>query len=533
MSLTKFKDELPRLTVATPILTGDTADKYEVVISQVMHQFHSDMPQVPVWAYAGRYPGPVIEAKSSHATDIKWVNRLPLTQEFPFAMDVPAMPMTAMDTSTMHLAKPGHTVAHLHGAHCSSESDGLPETFTHPEGSGHNPSASLCRYPNKQPGTTLWFHDHTMGITRLNVYAGLAGAYLLRDKHEANLNLPSGEYEVPLIIQDRMFDSIDNPQALLYQTSAEQPEFFGDHIVVNGIVWPKLSVEQRRYRFRVINGSNSRFYELALSPLSGSTCPNAFQIGTDGGFLPAPIPLCSAGQPALLMAPGERADVIIDFSACAPGDEIVLTNQAQAPYPGGDLPTADTGQVLKYVVVPRKSPDMTTVPTGLPCRLTIKIGDHHVPLRNTAAVAATLANEGLPAIKTRYMTLEETKDALGNPIEVLLNGKHYVDPVTEDPRLNAVEIWELDNRTSDTHPIHLHLVQFQVLDRKLKAPDGSYTYTPVDPNELGWKDTVRCPPAEITRIIMRFTGHTGRFVWHCHMLEHEDHDMMRPLLVKQ
>ena len=532
MKLKKFKDELPRLTIAKPSIPSDAVDKYEMAASQVMHSFHSDMPQVPVWAYAGRYPGPVIEARAGHATEINWVNRLPLTPAFPFAMDVPAMPMNPMGPDPAHAAKPGHAVTHMHGAHCPSESDGLPEAFTHPEGSGHNPSSSLCRYPNKQPGATLWFHDHTMGITRLNVYAGLAGAYLLRGKHEASLNLPSGEYEVPLIIQDRMFDSVDNPQALLYKTSAAQPEFFGDHIVVNGTVWPKLSVEQRRYRFRVINGSNSRFFALALNPLSGPICPSAFQIGTDGGFLPAPIPLCSTGQSALLMAPGERADVIIDFTACTPGDEILLTNQAQAPYPGGDLPTADTSQVLKYVVVPRKSPDMSTIPAGLPCRLTIKIGDHHVPLRNTAAVAATLADEELPAIKTRSMTLDETKDNNGNPIEVLLNGMHYVDPVTEDPRLNAVEIWELDNRTGDTHPIHVHLVQFQVLDRKSRAPDGTYTYTPVDPNEMGWKDTVRCPPAQITRIIMRFTGHTGRFVWHCHMLEHEDHDMMRPLVVK-
>ena len=535
MTLQKFKDELPRLNVAAPKNTSGNEDRYEIVMSEVQHRFHSDMPQLPVWAYAGSYPGPVIDAQSGRMVEIKWINRLPLTEEFPFTMDVPPGPMgKAMVPAMIHTVKPGHAVVHLHGAHCPSESDGLPEVFTHPEGSGHNPASATCHYPNKQPGATLWFHDHTMGITRLNVYAGLAGIYLLRDKREASLNLPSGTYEVPLMIQDRMFDSANNPQALLYQTSAGQPEFFGDHIVVNGKVWPKLSVEPRRYRFRVINGSNSRFYSLALSPLSSTqACPSAFQIGTDGGFLPAPIPLCSTGQPTLLMAPGERADMIVDFSNCVAGEEILLTNGARAPHPDGELPSADTSQVLKFVLVPLKSPDTSTLPPGLPCQLTIKIDDHKVPLRNVVGVAANLAAEELPPIKIRHMTLEETKDAMGNPVEVLLNGMHYVDPVTEEPQLNAVEIWELDNLTLDTHPIHLHLVQFQVLDRKLKAADGTYTYTPVDPNELGWKDTVRCPPGEITRIIARFTDYTGKFVWHCHMLEHEDHDMMRPLVVKQ
>ena len=530
MTLQKFKDELPRLNIAAPKTTGGNADRYEIEMSEVLHRFHSDMPAIPVWAYSGSYPGPIIDAKSGRTVEVKWINKLPLAANFPFTIDAPPMPMAKMGAGAMHTAKPGHAVVHLHGAHCPSESDGLPDMFTHQEGSGHSPTSATCLYPNKQPGATLWFHDHAMGITRLNVYAGLAGIYLLRDKHEATLNLPSGAYEVPLVIQDRMFDSAEKPQGLLYKTSAEQPEFFGDHIVVNGKVWPKLSVEARRYRFRVCNGSNSRFYSLALSPQAADhVCPSAFQIGSDGGFLPAPVPLCSVGLPELLMAPGERADVIIDFSGCATGDEIILTNAAMAPHPDGDTPSADTGQVLKFVVVPKHATDTSVVPTGLPCDLTTKIDEHHVPLRNVAAVTATLAAEGLPPIKTRHMKLQETKDAIGNPLEVLLNGKHYIDPASEDPKLNSIEIWELDNLTGDTHPIHLHLVQFQVLDRKNKS-DGRYT--PVDPNELGWKDTVRCPPGEVTRIIARFTGYTGSYVWHCHMLEHEDHDMMRPLIVK-
>ncbi len=536
MALMKFKDELPRLNVAIPKASTSKEDRYEIVMSEVQHRFHSDMPPVPVWAYAGSYPGPIIDAKSDRPVEVTWINRLPVTGKFPFTMDVPLAPMANMGTGMVHIAQPGHAVVHLHGAHCPSESDGLPDAFTHPEGSGHNPSSATYCYPNDQPGATLWFHDHTMGITRLNVYAGLAGAYLLRDKHEVDLNLPCGAYEVPLIIQDRMFDSRDKPTALLYQTSAEQPEFFGDHVVVNGKVWPKLSVEPRRYRFRVVNGSNSRFYSLALSPLlAAKICPAAFQIGSDGGFLPAPIPLCSTGQPALLMAPGERADVIIDFSGGTPGDEILLTNDAASPFPGdpapGPKPTDGMEQILKFVIVqPKtKAPDTSVIPPSLPSRLSIKIDEHKVLLRNVAAVTAILAAERMSPINTRHMTLVEKKDAKGNPIEVLLNDMHYTDPVTEDPELDAIEIWELDNLTRDAHPIHLHLVQFQVLDRKRKA-DGAYT--PVDPNEVGWKDTVRCPPGEITRIIARFTDYTGKFVWHCHMLEHEDHDMMRPLVVQ-
>ena len=534
MRLKKFKDELPRLNVAKPIISSSTVDRYEIVMSQVLHRFHSDMPQVPVWAYAGTYPGPVIDAPAGRAVEIKWVNRLPTQGDFPFVMDVPPGPMgKAMVPATMPPVKAGHAVVHVHGAHCPSESDGLPDAFTHPEESGHTPTSALCHYPNKQPGATLWFHDHTMGTTRLNVYAGLAGAYLLRDKLEANLNLPSGAYEVPIIIQDRMFDSADNPQKLLYQTSAGQPEFFGDHVVVNGTVWPKLSVEPRRYRFRMINGSNARFYSLALKPLASSNCATAFQIGSDGGFLPAPVPLCLNGQSTLLIAPGERADVIIDFSGFSAGDEILLTNDAAAPYTGDPneklLPDSDMSQILKFSVKYKSSEDTSVIPPALPCDLTIKIDDAKVPLRDVSAVAAALAQERLPPIKIRRMTLEEIMDADGNPVEVLLNGKHYADPVTETPQLNAVEIWELDNLTGDTHPIHLHLVQFQLLDRKRKADGG---YTAVDPNELGWKDTVRCPPEQITRIIARFTSFTGKFVWHCHMLEHEDHDMMRPFIVK-
>lgn len=530
MTLQKFKDELPRLNVAAPKSSTVKGDRYEIVMTEVMHRFHSDMPAVPVWAYAGSYPGPVIDAKSDRPVEVNWINRLPLTDNFPFTMDVSPAPMSKIGTGMTHTINPGHAVVHMHGAHCPSESDGLPEDIIHQEGSGHTPISATYTYPNKQPGATLWFHDHAMGITRLNVYAGLTGVYLLRDKYEAELYLPTGAYEVPLLIQDRMFDSPENPQALLYQTSAEQPEFFGDHIVVNGKVWPKLSVEPRRYRFRILNGSNSRFYSLTLNPSSGTlSCPTAYQIGSDGGFLPAPIPLCSTGYPILLLAPGERADMIVDFSNCVTGDEIILANSAAAPFPDGDLPSADTSQVLKFSVVPLKSPDTSTIPPGFPSRLTVKIDEQNVPLRNVAAVAATLEAAGRPPIKIRHMTLDETQDANGNPLEVLLNSKHFIDPVTETPQLNAIEIWEMNNLTGDTHPIHLHLVQFQVLDRR-RTSDGGYSC--VDPNELGWKDTVRCPPGEITRIIMRFTGYTGRFVWHCHMLEHEDHDMMRPLFVK-
>lgn len=537
MALEPFKEELAPWSPLQPLPDSpDDEDWYKIDITgPIEHDFHPGAMGIEVWGYNGQYPGPVIVAHRNRYVQVTWRNTLSKAT-LPFSPKDTAGVIAPAPMPSMHTAmKPGHAVVHLHGAHVPSDSDGWPETILHSTSAGHGEHSATFRYPNRQPGATLWYHDHTMGITRYNVYAGLAGVYLLREENEESLNLPSGKYEMPLVIQDRMFDFTTSPTKLGYEVnSVDQPEFFGDHIVVNGKVWPKMTVEPRRYRFRMINGSNSRFYSLSLNPSSAAiSFPDVYQIGTDGGFLDTPIPIGSTSQPKLTLAPGERADVIIDFTACTTGDEFVVTNDARAPFPGDPtnsdgIPDPDTtGLVLKFIVGALTSKD-TSCPVQdlrLPGDFTTDIGGQKVPLRDESAVAAALANAGLPPIRVRTRTLTEDAHKM-----VLLDSRSWDEPVTETPLLNGVEIWQIDNRTGDTHPIHLHLVQFLILDRT-DLEDGSSQ--PIEPNEIGWKDTLRCPPAQRTRIIVRFTDYAGWYVWHCHMLEHEDHDMMRPIYVRQ
>lgn len=522
--------------VPTPLPTGGVLINtvYNIGMYKSKHIFHSNAIPVPTWCYRDMnnpiqtYLGPVIEATAGMPVYVTWTNNLPATLPFPYVL--PAAPPGTM---MMALPKPGHTVTHLHGAHCPPNSDGYPEDYLHSTiGMAHGPTTATYQYPNGQPGATLWYHDHTMGITRLNVYAGLAGLYLLRDPNEAALNLPQGNYEIPLVLQDRMF----NPAAtkMAYAVTPAQPEFFGDHMVVNGAVWPFLNTEPRRYRLRIVNGSNSRFYRLRLLSLSVSgVVPKAYQIGSDGGFLAAPVQVMTAALP-LILAPGERADVIIDCSACLVNDTILLENDAFTPFDPNPavtlLPADPMRNVLKLVIVAAIGVDTSVIPVALPSNFTVNIGGAPTLLSNEVAVRTALATAGLPPIKVRKHKLIENKDLItGNPTEVLLNNLGFHHPITEDPSLDDIEIWEINNTTLDVHPIHIHLVQFLVLSRVSTTAAPAF---PVDANELGWKDTVRCNPGEVTRIIMRFTDYVGRYVWHCHMLEHEDHDMMRPLLVR-
>jgi spore coat protein A, manganese oxidase len=539
MPFTPFQDELPRLGKMTPVTaSAANEDWYEIGMTSFAHSFHSSMDgnPIPVWGYDGTYPGKIIEATRDRLVQVRWKNRLtqwphgatPLpATEFPFDVIAPLV----ADPGHSHPSTPGHAVVHLHGAHVPAHSDGWPESFLHPKLAGHGESSVKFRYPNHQQGALLWYHDHTAHLTRLNVYAGLAGPYILREHGEANLGLPSGEYEIPLMIQDRTFDSSDTPTRLKHDVTADQPEFFGEVIVVNGKIWPKLTVEPRRYRFRVVNGSNSRFYRLSIDlPSSTGQFPLVFQIGTDGGFLAQSIQIGTADRLKLTLAPGERADSIVDFTACAVGDEFIVTNDAPAPFPDGASPdpttTASVGSVLKFVVGALIGTD-ASLPVQdlvLPSDFTTSIAGKPVLMTDVRAIEAALLTAKLPPIRVRTRTLTEDAQKM-----VLLDSRGWEEPVTETPLLDGIEIWQLDNRTGDTHPIHLHLVQFLILDRTLLS-DG--TVTAVDPNERGWKDTLRCPPGERTRIIARFTDYAGWYVWHYHMLEHEDHDMMRPMFVR-
>lgn len=591
----KYKSELVKPPVYEPVIVQGkessgkckTQHLYHIDISEFKQQIlPKGLPKTKVWGYGGlvrdsknkvRYvrssPGPTFEAVWGIPAKVNWVNKL--EGKHPFAVD-----------PTLHWANPNHIpmeppkpwplfppgfrkaqmpvpiVTHLHGGETPPVSDGHPEAwFTYDGEHGPEYTTALFTYPNEQNPATLWYHDHALGITRLNVYAGLSGFYLLREDQADNngfcsypekADLPEGKYEIPIVIQDRMFltdgsllyDNVGvNPEIHPYWV----PEFFGDIIMVNGRVWPNLDVDRCGYRFRVLNGSNARFYHLKLS--NGM---KLIQIGSDGGFLPEPVSLHS-----LLLAPGERADILIDFSDIAPGTSIILQNDARAPYPDGELPDPDTvGQILKFTV-----PHKTLPPVKLP------------KLPECMNIIPALYPDS-----RRSHTLNEVAGPAG-PKEVLLDGLHWSYPVTETPVVGGTQLWEIVNLTMDTHPIHLHLVQFRLLNRQnidarkyqsdWEAQNGVPPINhrpkelpvepyhighpiPPDANESGWKDTVRMNPGQVTRILIRYAPQSvpqcwvrpgdnlypfdptvsPGYVWHCHILDHEDNEMMRPYLVE-
>ncbi|MHC4975660.1 MAG: multicopper oxidase domain-containing protein [Planctomycetota bacterium] len=482
--LLPYVDALPIPPVMPPTSgTSGGAAHYDIYIQQLSHQFHRDLPLSTVWGYNGTYPGRTIEARTGHLVTTEWFNDLRdsggtlLTEHY---LDVDTTLHGPNITGTTPVV-----VTHLHGGHVAPASDGFPE-LSFPPGS----SSGIYEYPNNQQAGTLWYHDHGLGITRLNVYMGLAGFYLVRDDVEDALNIPTGEFEIPLAIQDRSF----NPDGSLDYPDTFQETFFGDYIVVNGKVAPYLNVKQGKYRFRMLGGANSRTFTLALS--NGA---DMVIIGNEGGLLPAPITRSS-----LTITPGERYDVIIDFESYPPGTEIELLNSAPSHYPGtpgvGVVP-----EVMKFIV--QDAPGHTdAIPASL------------------RAVPPIPESE---SVMTRDFVLR-FDPGLG---EWLINGLAWHD-ITEEPVLGTTEIWRFINRSAMSHPMHMHLVFFQGLDRQdfdvvgeTIVPVGSPV--PVLPEESGWKDTIQVPPNQIVRVIARFTDYAGQFAYHCHILEHEDHEMMR------
>ena len=548
-SLTKYMDALP----IPGVMPEAAPNYYEVGAYQIQQQLHSQLPPTTVYGYGvseatASYPGPTFVVRRGVPIQVKWTNHLPTTHLLDYAID-PTLPR-AMTTTGVPI------VTHVHGAEVEPQSDGGPNTWFTANFAETGPDFTneIHTYVNTQLPATIWYHDHAFGYTRHNVYAGLAGYYIITDPGNEPAGLPAAPYDMGLCIQDRMFTTDGQ---LWYPNVGETevhpkwiPEFFGDAILVNGKVWPYLNVEPRKYRFRFLNGAQARFFSLALANrVTSAPGPAFYQIGTDGGYLAEPVLLNDPGNPhspRLLMAPGERCDVVIDFSAYTPGTDFLLKNTAKAPYPSGDSPDPQTtGQVMLFRVVPLTSPDQSAIPPLL-------------------ATVNRLTN---PSV-TRVMTLNEKANEDG-PTAVLLNGMPYDAPATEYPMLGTTEMWEVVNMTADTHPIHLHLVQFQLLNRQKVNPRryemafsaanpvlGGTTYTPVDPapylkgkpvpadpNERGWKDTFRMNPGEVTRILVRFspqddspayafdaTAEPG-YVWHCHILEHEENDMMRPFHV--
>jgi len=511
-SLARYIDPLPIPKKLMPYGTRKGTSLYRVRMQQFERKLHSQLPLATLWGYEGQYPGPTIEAERGAAIEVEWVNQLPSTPLFPSDPHIHgAMPPTPAV----------RTVPHLHGARTRSESDGLPEKWFTP---GHS---ARYLYENEQAATTLWYHDHAVGITRLNVYSGLSGFYLLRDAEERRMGLPSGDCEIPILLQDR---SVDEAGQLVYaptfddgQKAAEgqwAPQIFGELPVINGAAYPYLEVEPRAYRLRLLNGSNSRFYNvffnLAKRPTDIPSIVSFQQIGSDGGFLPKPATLSR-----LLLAPAERADVIIDFSGLA-GKVITVSNNAMAPYPGW-------GMLM---------PLYEALPELMQIRVTLPVRSNAKSFIMPAMPAFTRLDQK-QSIATRDFVLSETMDAQGRSLGVRINNKGYDDPVTENVKLGSTEKWRFINTTEDAHPMHLHLVQFQIVERQgydsAQYHQGILHLVGVPrlpaPNEAGWKDTVVVNPGEVATIIAKFEGYTGRYVFHCHMLEHEDNDMMRPYAV--
>lgn len=590
--LPKYANQLVKPPVYEPIIIKDPCSRkvkehgYIVDISEFKEQILPDgFPQTKVWGYGGiikdkntgkktyfrNSPGATFEAKRGIPIRVKWINRL--KGRHLFAVDptlhwanpnnmpmMPDKPWPPFPPGFDQAQRPVPIVTHLHGGEVESIFDGHPDAwFTANGKKGSAFATSLYKYLNEQEATTLWYHDHTLGITRLNVYAGLAGFYLLRDPKNFLENpkspnrLPFGEFEIPIVIQDRSFntngslrfDNVgDNPDMHPYWT----PEFFGDTIMVNGKVWPNLNVKQRQYRFRFLNGSNARFYNLAFS-----TGLKFVQIGSDGGFLPNPVTLDN-----LFIAPAERFDVLVDFSDVAPGTKIILQNDANAPFPDGESPDPDTtGQIMQFTVKSSTPAPSFIIPQVL----------------NTIP-------DLIPNSPKRVLTLVEVMGDNG-PLEILLNGQKWSAPITELPRVGSTEEWEIVNLTADTHPMHLHLVQFLLFNRQdvissdyydewislnggmLPPFDNPTVVLPVEPyligdpippldNEKGWKDTIKMNPGQVTRLHVRFAPQEAPvlyaepgvnlypfnpscgpgYVWHCHIIDHEDNEMMRPYKVR-
>ena len=558
-SIPKYVNALPNPLDPSFIFNPTTpaGTHYEIAIAQTQQNILGPgFPDTTVWGYGNAlqsttYPGRSFVVRRDQQINVHWKNELVDGQGN-------ALPHLFPVDSTLHWADPLQAgriegpylgpvpvVSHVHGGNTPADSDGHPDAWFTPHNThvGRLFNPHPFTYPNDQEAGTVWYHDHALGITRLNVYAGLAGFYIIRDENEdkliADRNLPTGPYEIPLAIQDRMFTAAGQ---LFYPTSDPElppevpnpsvlPEFFGQVMLVNGKAWPVLDVEPRQYRFRIVNGCDSRFLALML------TSDQTFvQIGTDLGFLDAPVKV-----PRLLLGTGERADVILDFHGLH-GKTIFMRNDAKTPFPDGDpVDPHTTGQVMAFRVS--------------------KHHNHSIPLTklpdDLRPVSGPFTGPG-SAVKTRRLLLFEGLDKFGRLQTMLGTVRHnspnngtllWDDPITEQPRLGDVEVWEVYNTTVDAHPIHMHLVAFQVLDRQrfrgmidAKAmAEGSTggilsdirlrgAVRPPEPNETGPKDTVLMYPGHVTRIAAKFTRE-GEYVWHCHILSHEDHEMMRPYQV--
>jgi FtsP/CotA-like multicopper oxidase with cupredoxin domain len=621
---------------------GKIGDVYEISVRQFAQQIlPAGLGATTVWGYGAvksgvpgglllhNAPSLTIEARAGRPVEVKWINDL-------IDADGNYLPHILPVDPTLHWANPpggkdgrdsrptfGSTpgrytgpvpmVTHVHGAvGVGDESDGYPEAWYLPaardiptgyatEGSWYRffklraalandatwgPGYARFEYPNLNRASTIWYHDHTLGMTRLNVYAGPAGFYLIRGgpagdsavddtRTGRTAVLPgpapqSGDpfpanrtyYEIPIAIQDRsfnddgslfypdtraFFDGITGPFLPEGHMGHEgfspiwNPEFFGNSIMVNGSTWPYQVVEKRRYRLRFLNGCQSRFLILDFDDIPGV---KVWQIGNEGGFLAAPINITANHDNRLLLGLAERADVIVDFTNVAVGNHILRNVGPDEPFGGGipgvAFPFADdetTGQVLQFRVVPAVTADPTTPPRFL-------------RLPQIAPLPTPDRTRPLALIEKMGMGHDAAGDPVDGPVAAVLgtaiagNAVDYMwmAPITENPGIGDTEVWEFYNTTGDAHPMHVHEVTFEVVNREPLAttdadPDELVTplqptgaKRPPEPWETGFKDTVIAYPGEVTRVKATFANR-GQFVWHCHIVEHEDNEMMRPFRI--
>ena len=525
--LKKYLEPVPLpgagIVVATPASPG----YYAFTQTEIARQLHPHLPPTPLWAYddgsglagqAGSF-GMAVVAQSGTPLVLSFTHDLPTT--YPDWLPV--------DTRETPLGNQVRLMTHLHGGFVSADSDGNPWITPNGFGPGETQTVLYTNQLPQMPASMLWFHDHGLGATRLNVLAGLAAAYILRDEHDTGLEpnpigIPGGPYEIPLVIQDRQF----NEDGTFHYPTSDIPgavwigEYFGDVMLVNGKVWPYLDVEPRLYRFRVLNGCNARILNLDIGGA------RMWQIGAEGGLWDKPVPVTQ-----LVLAPGERADVLVDFSRLA-GAMLPMKNlKPPKPIVTPAPPLTHVMQIRVGTTVSSSGP--TGIPVSLPGR------------------AANLPG---PVARTRYVTLNEVAIDTANWV-LLLNAADFEEVPTETPRVGTTEDWVYVNLTGDTHPMHCHLVTFQVVGRTpfdaaayeetyggpLGVPGGidptpfvTGPMQPPDPTERGFKDTVRVNPGFLTTVRAKFELPPGvttpqTYVYHCHILEHEDNDMMRPFSV--
>ncbi|HEU4871953.1 MAG TPA: multicopper oxidase [Pyrinomonadaceae bacterium] len=604
---------------------GKNVDYYEISMKQFDQQIlPAGLPATTVWGYGAvsseskrgllihNAPSLTIEARWNTPVRVKWINDLrdanneflphllPVDQTLHWAN--PPGGSAGRDTRPTFTSTPGSyvgpvpIVTHVHGAiGVGDESDGYAEAWYLPaannipsgyaaEGTWYNffkdkaaanfgatwgPGFAVFQYPNENRASTIWYHDHALGMTRLNVYAGPAGFYIIRggpDGDDAVLDsrfgtpavlpspapkendkFPSNKtyYEIPIAIQDRSFNT---DGSLFYPNTREffdgftgpfipdtdvspfwNPEFFGNVIMVNGNTWPFQTVEQRRYRLRFLNGCQSRFLILDFSSITGV---EVWQIGNEGGFLAAPVNLTAEHGSRLLMGLAERADVIVDFSNVPIGNYILGNIGPDEPFGGGEPPDdfdlADpetTGQVMEFRVVPAVTADPTTPPMFL-------------QLPTITPLPASSNTRPLALLEEMSMVFDGPSEALLGNIDDTGTPMHklWADPVSENPNIGDTEVWEFYNLTADAHPMHIHEIAFEVVNRERMVLDDDEPTVPVQLTgdvrppeawESGFKDTVIAYPGEVTRVRAQFNT-PGQFVWHCHIVEHEDNEMMRP-----